>query len=43
MKKGITFGAFDLFHAGHVMMLQEAKKQWLNKSSHETPSNIKKG
>ena len=27
MKKGITFGAFDLFHAGHVMMLQEAKKQ----------------
>ena len=25
MKKGITFGAFDLFHAGHVMMLQEAK------------------
>ena len=25
MKKGITFGAFDLFHAGHVMMLEEAK------------------
>lgn len=25
MKKGITFGAFDLFHAGHVVMLQEAK------------------
>ncbi len=25
MKKGITFGAFDLFHAGHVLMLQEAK------------------
>ena len=24
-KKGITFGAFDLFHAGHVLMLQEAK------------------
>ena len=25
MKIGITFGAFDLFHAGHVMMLEEAK------------------
>ena len=25
MKIGITFGAFDLFHAGHVLMLQEAK------------------
>ena len=25
MKKGITFGAFDLLHAGHVLMLQEAK------------------
>jgi glycerol-3-phosphate cytidylyltransferase len=25
MKKGITFGAFDLFHAGHVVMLQEAR------------------
>lgn len=25
MKKGITFGAFDLFHAGHVLMMQEAK------------------
>ena len=25
MKKGITFGAFDLFHAGHVKMLEEAK------------------
>ena len=25
MKKGITFGAFDLFHAGHVMMMREAK------------------
>jgi len=24
MKVGITFGAFDLFHAGHVLMLQEA-------------------
>ena len=25
MKKGITFGAFDLFHARHVLMLKEAK------------------
>ena len=25
IKKGITFGAFDLFLAGHVLMLQEAK------------------
>lgn len=25
MKRGITFGAFDLFHAGHVVMLQEAR------------------
>ena len=24
-KVGITFGAFDLFHAGHVFMLEEAK------------------
>ena len=25
MTKGITFGAFDLFHAGHILMLAEAK------------------
>jgi glycerol-3-phosphate cytidylyltransferase len=25
MTTGITFGTFDLFHAGHVLMLQEAK------------------
>jgi glycerol-3-phosphate cytidylyltransferase len=25
MKKGITFGTFDLFHAGHVLMIEEAK------------------
>ena len=25
MKRGITFGAFDLFHAGHILMLEEAK------------------
>ena len=24
-KVGITFGSFDLFHAGHVFMLEEAK------------------
>ena len=27
MKIGITFGAFDLLHAGHIMMLEEAKRQ----------------
>lgn len=28
MKKiGITFSAFDLLHAGHIKMLEEAKKQ----------------
>jgi glycerol-3-phosphate cytidylyltransferase len=26
MKIGITFSAFDLFHAGHVIMLKEARK-----------------
>ena len=26
MKKGITFSTFDLFHAGHILMLEEAKK-----------------
>lgn len=26
MIKGITFGAFDLCHAGHVLMFKEAKK-----------------
>ena len=25
MKTGITFGAFDLFHAGHILMFEEAK------------------
>jgi len=27
MKIGITFSAFDLFHAGHVKMLEDAKEQ----------------
>jgi glycerol-3-phosphate cytidylyltransferase len=27
MRVGITFGAFDLLHAGHCLMLQEAKAQ----------------
>ena len=27
MKVGITFSTFDLFHAGHVKMLEEAKHQ----------------
>jgi len=27
MKVGITFGTFDLFHAGHVKMLEEAKSK----------------
>jgi len=27
MKIGITFSSFDLFHPGHVLMLEEAKKQ----------------
>ena len=27
MKIGITFSTFDLFHAGHVKMLEEAKRK----------------
>ena len=27
MKIGITFSTFDLFHAGHVKMLEDAKRQ----------------
>lgn len=27
MKVGITFSSFDLFHAGHIKMLEEAKSQ----------------
>ena len=26
MKKGFTCGAFDLLHAGHIVMLKEAKE-----------------
>ena len=31
MKAGFTCSSFDLFHAGHVLMLEEAKRQcdWL--------------
>ena len=31
MKVGITFSTFDLLHAGHILMLEEAKTQcdWL--------------
>ena len=41
MKKyGFTASAFDLFHAGHVMMLEEAKKQcdWLIAAIHVDPT-----
>lgn len=27
MKRGFTCSCFDLFHAGHIMMLKEAKEQ----------------
>ncbi len=40
MIKGITFSAFDLLHAGHCLMLEEAKKQcdWLIVGLHDDPS-----
>ena len=40
MTKGITFGAFDLPHAGHCLMLEEAKKQcdWLIVGLQNDPS-----
>ena len=28
MKVGITFSTFDLLHAGHVKMLEDAKRQF---------------
>ena len=40
MKKGFTCGIFDLFHAGHVLMLEECRKNCdylivaLNKAEH---------
>lgn len=27
IKEGITFSSFDLFHAGHVKMIEETKRQ----------------
>lgn len=37
---GITFGAFELCHAGHVAMLEECKKQchWLIVGLHTDPT-----
>jgi len=39
-KYGITASAFDLFHAGHVIMLEEAKRHcdWLIVAIHVDPS-----
>jgi cytidyltransferase-related domain len=45
MKTGITFGVFDLLHAGHIMMLEEAKRKCdylivgLNTDPHEIDPN----
>ncbi len=40
MKVGITFGAFDLCHAGHILMFQEAKRccEYLIVGLHADPS-----
>ncbi|MFT7565649.1 MAG: glycerol-3-phosphate cytidylyltransferase [Candidatus Paceibacteria bacterium] len=40
MKKGITFGAFDVLHAGHCLMLEEARQQcdFLIVGLHRDPS-----
>tara|TARA_R100001015_G_C4634484_1_gene201080 strand:+ start:2682 stop:3089 length:408 start_codon:yes stop_codon:yes gene_type:complete len=44
MIKGITFSAFDLFHAGHVSMLREANEQcdFLTACIHVDPSKENK-
>ena len=40
MTRGIRFSAFDLFHAGHVSMLSEAKQEcdYLIACIHSDPS-----
>ncbi len=44
MKRGFTCGAFDLCHAGHVLMLEEAREQcdYLIVGLHTDPSNTPK-
>ena len=44
MKVGITFGAFDLLHAGHTLMLEEAKSvcDYLIVGVQSDPSNDRK-
>lgn len=43
MRVGITFSTFDLFHAGHVKMIEEAKLQgiklYYNKREHRFSSS----
>lgn len=40
MRVGVTFGAFDLVHAGHILMFKEAKTQcdYLIVGLHRDPS-----
>ncbi len=44
MKVGLTASTFDLLHAGHVMMLREAKSQcdWLIAALQVDPSYDRK-
>ena len=44
MKTGFTCGAFDLLHAGHIMMLEEAKSfcDYLIVGLHTDPSTDRK-